>query len=69
MLFDIAVGADPFPHQFGAADFEVAEIVGVIDDAAGVGVAVEDAAGGSDGYVLCFVIHGVDHYSGRAVFQ
>ena len=47
LLFDFPVGADPFPHQFGAADLEVAEIVGVIDHAAGVGVAVQDAAGGA----------------------
>jgi len=40
-LFDIAVGADSGAHQLGSADLKIAEKVGVVDDTAGIGIAVE----------------------------
>ena len=45
---DLFIGADPGAHQLGAADLEIAQVVGVIDHATGIGIAVEDADGGGE---------------------
>ena len=43
-FLDLPVGVLRLPHQFGAADFEIAQIVGVIDHLRAVGVHVERPA-------------------------
>src|SRR3990170_5109948 len=45
LLLDHAVGQADLPKPFGPAFFEPAEIVGIVDDAHLVGVAVDDAVG------------------------
>ena len=46
---DLPIGKPQMPEQFGAADLEPAQIIGVVDDAHGVGVTVNDPVGGSVG--------------------
>ncbi len=44
-VFYLLVGDDPLPHQLRAAPFKIAQVVGIIYDPPGVGIAVEDPYG------------------------
>src|SRR3990172_8573994 len=45
LLLDLTVGQADLPKPFGSSFFEPAQIVGVVDDAHLIGVAVDDAVG------------------------
>lgn len=63
-FFYLPVGTDILAHQFGAADFKKAEVVGVIDDSCGVGISIEDPVLAA----MIFVFHFVGAFQMKFLF-
>lgn len=40
-FFNLSVGTNMFPHEFGAADLKKTEVIGVIDNSCGIGISIE----------------------------
>jgi len=41
-LFNVIIGTDPCPHQFGSADLKIAKKICVVDYPSGVGISVKN---------------------------